>query len=76
MTFPEPSALLLLLALAACDRPSTDQQDLNSLDAELTNAAARDPAMGGVRGTDAYVVYVTARAGGGSDVDLVSNAGG
>ncbi|RMB36792.1 hypothetical protein C8J47_0367 [Sphingomonas sp. PP-F2F-G114-C0414] len=31
--------------------------------------------LGGVRGNDAYVVYVTARAGGGSDVDLVSNAG-
>lgn len=31
--------------------------------------------LGGIRGEDAYVVYVTARKGGGSDVDLVSNAG-
>ena len=31
--------------------------------------------LGGTRGEDAYVVYVTARKGGGSDVDLVSNAG-
>ncbi len=35
----------------------------------------RQHVLGGVRGNDAYVVYVTARAGGGSDVDLVSNAG-
>ncbi|TXC71791.1 hypothetical protein FSB78_13140 [Sphingomonas ginsenosidivorax] len=31
--------------------------------------------LGGTRGEDAYVVYVTARSGGGSEVDLVSNAG-
>ena len=35
----------------------------------------RQHVLGGVRGNDAYVVYVTARAGGGSDVDMVSNAG-
>jgi hypothetical protein len=35
----------------------------------------RQHVLGGVRGNDAYVVYVTARRGGGSDVDLVSNAG-
>ena len=45
MTFPLRSALLLPLALAACNRSSTDQQDLNSLDAELTNGAVRDPAV-------------------------------
>ena len=39
------SAVLLPLALAACNRSSTDQQDLNSLDAELTNGASRDPAL-------------------------------
>lgn len=44
MTFPLRSALLLPLALAACNRASTDQQDLNSLDAELTDAT-RDPAV-------------------------------
>ncbi|WP_419807231.1 hypothetical protein [Sphingomonas sp.] len=31
--------------------------------------------LGGTRGDDAYVVYVTPRAGGGADVDLVTNAG-
>ena len=31
--------------------------------------------LGGTRGNDAYVVYVTAHKGGGSDVDIVSNAG-
>jgi hypothetical protein len=31
--------------------------------------------LGGTRGDDAYVVYVSARAGGGATVDLVSNAG-
>ena len=31
--------------------------------------------LGGTRGEEAYVVYVSARPGGGSDVDLVSNAG-
>jgi hypothetical protein len=31
--------------------------------------------LGGTHGDDAYVVYVSARAGGGSEVDLVSNAG-
>lgn len=31
--------------------------------------------LGGGRGGDAYVVYVSPRSGGGSDVDLVSNAG-
>lgn len=31
--------------------------------------------LGGTRGPDAYVVYVTPRAGGGADVDLVTNAG-
>ncbi|HEU0043788.1 hypothetical protein [Sphingomonas sp.] len=31
--------------------------------------------LGGSRGGDAYIVYVTPRPGGGSDVDLVSNAG-
>lgn len=31
--------------------------------------------VGGTRGDDAYVVYVTPRQGGGADVDLVSNAG-
>ena len=35
----------------------------------------RQHVLGGVRGEDAYVVYVTPRADGGSDVDLVSNAG-
>ncbi|HXH14889.1 MAG TPA: hypothetical protein VNJ10_02025 [Sphingomonas sp.] len=35
----------------------------------------RQHVLGGVRGRDAYVVYVTARNGGGSDVDMVSNAG-
>lgn len=45
MTFPLRFALLLPLALAACNRPSTDQQDLNGLDAELTNGAVRDPAV-------------------------------
>jgi hypothetical protein len=45
MTFSLRSALLLPLALAACNRSSTDQQDLNSLDAELTNGAVRDPAL-------------------------------
>ena len=44
MTFPLRSALLLPLALAACNRSSTDQQDLNSLDAEQINGT-RDPAM-------------------------------
>lgn len=32
--------------------------------------------LGGTRGADAYIVYVSPRAGGGSDVDLVTNAGG
>ena len=32
--------------------------------------------LGGTRGGDAYIVYVTPRQGGGADVDLVSNAGG
>jgi hypothetical protein len=36
----------------------------------------RQHVLGGVRGNDAYVVYVTARAGGGSDVNFVFNAGG
>lgn len=31
--------------------------------------------VGGTRGEDAYVVYVTPRGAGGSDVDIVSNAG-
>ena len=31
--------------------------------------------LGGTRGNDAFVVYVTPRPGGGSDVDLVTNAG-
>ena len=31
--------------------------------------------LGGSRGADAYIVYVAPRPGGGSDVDLVSNAG-
>ena len=31
--------------------------------------------LGGTRGADAFMLYVTPRAGGGSDVDLVSNAG-
>ena len=31
--------------------------------------------LGGTRGADAFVVYVTARPGGGSDVDLVTNSG-
>jgi len=35
----------------------------------------RQHVLGGVRGADAYVVYVAPRRGGGSDVDLVSNAG-
>jgi hypothetical protein len=45
MTFPLRTALLLPFALAACNRSSTDQQDLNSLDAELTNGAVHDPAL-------------------------------
>ncbi len=46
MSFPlRPALILLPLALAACNRSSTDQQDLNSLDAELTNGAVRDPAL-------------------------------
>jgi len=40
-----PALILLPLALASCGRSSTDQQDLNSLDAELTNGSARDPAL-------------------------------
>ncbi|MGU3389923.1 hypothetical protein [Sphingomonas sp. M1A8_2b] len=44
MTLSLRSALLLPFALAACNRSSTDQQDLNSLDAELTNGT-RDPAV-------------------------------
>lgn len=31
--------------------------------------------LGGTRGGEAFIVYVSPRAGGGSDVDLVSNAG-
>ena len=46
MSFPlRPALILLPLALAACGRSSTDQQDLNSLDAELTNGAVSDPAL-------------------------------
>ncbi|BCA62583.1 hypothetical protein HMP09_1817 [Sphingomonas sp. HMP9] len=46
MSFPlRPALVLLSLALASCGRSSTDQQDLNSLDAELTNGAVRDPAL-------------------------------
>ncbi|MES3151887.1 hypothetical protein [Sphingomonas faeni] len=40
-----PALILLPLALASCGRSSTDQQDLNSLDAELTNGTTRDPAV-------------------------------
>lgn len=40
-----PIALLLPITLVACGKPDTDQQDLNSLDAELTNGTARDPAL-------------------------------
>ena len=45
MTRPICLALLLPIALVACGKPDTDQQDLNSLDAELTNGTARDPAL-------------------------------
>ena len=38
-------------------------------------AAGGQDVLGGTRGGDAYMLYVTARPGGGSDVDLVSNAG-
>ncbi|MDD1451539.1 hypothetical protein NHF48_012030 [Sphingomonas sp. H160509] len=55
------------LALAACDRSSTDQQDLNSLDAELTNGAVRDPALtsslGGDHGRSAAGAVVEHRCG-------------
>jgi hypothetical protein len=40
-----PALVLLPLALASCGQSSTDQQDLNSLDAELTNGSVRDPAV-------------------------------
>lgn len=36
---------------------------------------ARMHVLGGSRGEDAYIVYVTPRQGGGADVDLLTNAG-
>lgn len=38
-------------------------------------ADAKMHTLGGTRGTDAYIVYATPRQGGGTDIDMVSNAG-
>lgn len=38
-------------------------------------ADGRQHVLAGTRGTDAYVVYASPRAGGGTDIDLVVNAG-
>jgi hypothetical protein len=73
MTFSPRLALILLplmLApmLAACGRSSTDQQDLNSLDAELTNATGRDPAATAALGSQ---IMVDPRLAQSSNADVV-----
>ncbi len=67
MIFSLRSAFLLPLALAACNRSSTDQQDLNNLDAELTNGT-RDPALAESLGAQ---IMVDPRLAQSSDTDAV-----